>query len=278
MPNRKFLVDLLRGYSASMGYKLDFLQIPAADHQVQMETARMMRRRGIRGLIFLPSTPAAETFSIPWEYFASVRLFRPPREIRITSVDADSFQGMNLLVRQFVALGYERPGLAMPSLVARYTENEWQWQLKTFGSESERFRPVASFEFSAGLESESERERLLAWVLTARPDIILAFEAPAVARALRDFGSRLPQPVALFDLDREDHLPSGEALAGLRRSRQAICRTAVDHLHSLLMTNSLGLPEYPVTIRVGYQWADGPTRPAKPPVKSDRVTTAAMES
>jgi hypothetical protein len=78
-----------------------------------------------------------------------------------------------------------------------------------------------------------------------------------LAQSLTRAGWGVPDRVALIDLDIGNLNRPG--IAGLLQSRIAIGRTAIDYLHSLLLTNSLGFPDHPVTIKTACKWVDGPS-------------------
>jgi DNA-binding LacI/PurR family transcriptional regulator len=256
LPRRLSIINAMKARAARLGYKLDFVALPFSRNK-QEECARVLFRRRVRGLVFLPSEPPAEELAFPWTKFAVIRLYRPPTHPRISSVDTDYYQGVHLLHEKLTQCGYVRPGLLMPRLVARYTGEAWPRYLAMIAMERGLGAPVHPFVFDGSLDGKTARAAMIAWARENAIDSILAFDAPKVAVALATAGIDVPGQIGLIDLDVE---PDGEPKrAGLLQSRDAIGNTAIDQLHGLLTTNNLGLPEHPCTIKVAFRWIDGPS-------------------
>ncbi len=254
LPRRMELISAIRDRASELGYKLDFIHLPE-DEKKKNGVARILSRQGIRGLIILASDPPAEEISFPWDRFVSVRLYRPPIELKFTTVDTDLYQGIHMLLNKIAASRYRRPGLVMPDIVGRYTGETWPRYLAMIKSERKDLEPVPRFVFRRDLKRISGRRKFREWIEQQQPDVLLSFNAPMVLKALNSMKIKVPEDLALIDLDVEREGP----LAGLMQSRIAIGRTAIDQLHSLLITNSTGLPDYPVTVKTAFHWVDGPS-------------------
>jgi DNA-binding LacI/PurR family transcriptional regulator len=256
LPHRRFLIELLRKHASRLGYQLDFFHLPAEPRR-QQELVRILRRRRIRGLVFLPSSPPAETFPFPWEEFAAVRLFRPPPDSRITSVDADCHQGAHLIARRVMSSGYTRVGVVEPEWLSRLGGQDWGRFLGLFASEKRAFEVLPAFTFQGELASGAALPAFSTWLERNRPDTVVAFGAKRVQQALARLGRRVPEDVGLIELDNDLEFEAERGFAGLCQSRVRICQTAIDYLHGLLTTNSMGLPTYPATVQVAFGWTDG---------------------
>jgi DNA-binding LacI/PurR family transcriptional regulator len=257
LPRRLSLIEALKTRATRLGYKLDFVTLPAG-RAGQEECARTLWRRRIRGLVFLPSEPPAEEFVFPWEKFASIRIYRPPAHPRLSSVDTDYYQGVQLLHEKLTECGCTRPGLLMTRLVARYTGEVWLRYMAMIYAVRDLGKPVPPLVLDGPPAGAAARDAIAAWVGKNRVDSILAFEAPKVAAALASARLGAPAEVGLVDLDIEPGAATPK-LAGLLQSRDAIGNTVIDQLHGLLMTNALGLPAHPCTIKVAYRWVDAPS-------------------
>jgi LacI family fructose operon transcriptional repressor len=257
LPRRLSIIEAMKTRATRLGYKLDFVTLPAARAK-QEECARVLWRRRVRGLVFLPSEPPAEELVFPWEKFAAIRLYRPPAHPRISSVDTDYYQGVQLLHEKLTECGYTRPGLLMPRLVARYTGEAWPRYLAMIYAERGLGKPVPSLILDGPPAGAAARDAITAWVKKNAVDSILAFEAPKVAATLASAGFDVPGKIGLVDLDIEPGA-APPRLAGLLQSRDAIGNTVIDQLHGLLMTNTLGLPGHPCTIKVAFRWVDAPS-------------------
>ncbi len=174
----------------------------------------------------------------------------------------DLYQGMHLVLAHIVASRYRRPGLVMSELVDRYSGDTWLRYLAMIESERSDLNPVSTFVFSGVFSGDREGERFAGWIERENPDLLLSFAAPLVRQKLVEIGYGECERIGIIDLDVEEE---GE-LAGLLQSRNAIGRTAIDEIHSILLTNSIGLPDYPLTIKIAFHWVDGPSF-----VSSDKI-------
>lgn len=255
LPHRMALIEAIRARASELGYQIDFFHLPW-DVAKQKELSRLLKRRRIRGLIFLPSDPPAEEAAIEWNDFATIRVYRPPLQAKISSVDTDVYQGIFLVMEKLFAAGCRRPGLVIQKLVTRNTAGIWPRYLKMVTSEYAGVGSLPAFEFDGEITTRANRNVFLDWVRASRPDVLLSFSAPHVAQALRSEGYSVPEQVSLIDLDINDQSEES-SLAGLLQSRTAIGWSVVDQLHSLLLTNTLGLPNYPSTTKMAFHWVDG---------------------
>lgn len=254
LPRRMELIESLRVRAYELGYKIEFVPLPARESDYK-GTVRNLHHKRIRGLIVLPSQPPAEEIKFPWEEFAVVRLNRPPVNLRLSTVCTDLYQGMHLVLSHIVASHYRRPGLVLSELVNRYSGETWPRYLAMIQSERVDLNPVSAFVFSGNFSGDKETERFAAWIEQKNPDLLLSFSAPLVRQKLVEIGYRVFEQIGIIDLDVEEE---GE-LAGLLQSRNAIGRTAIDEIHSMLLTNSIGLPDYPLTVKTAFHWVDGPS-------------------
>ena len=257
LPRRMELIESLRARAHELGYKIEFVTLPApkSDHK---GTVRILHNKRIRGLIVLPSEPPAEEINFPWEEFAVVRLNRPPVNLRLSTVCTDLYQGIHLVLAHLEASQYRRPGLVMPELVDRYSGETWPRYLAMIKSERSDLNPASTYVFSGDFSEGKEKDRFAGWLERETPDILLSFGAPLVRQKLGEIGYRVPEQIGIIDLDVEEE---GE-LAGLLQSRNAIGRTAIDEIHAMLLTNSIGLPEYPLTVKIAFHWVNGPSFPS----------------
>ncbi|MDQ8180256.1 LacI family DNA-binding transcriptional regulator [Pelagicoccus sp. SDUM812005] len=255
MPHRMALIDAIRARASELGYQVDFFYLPWNTAK-QKEMSRMLKRRNIRGLIFLPSDPPAEEASFGWEDFASIRIYRPPLQPCISSVDTDVYQGIYLMMDRVLAAGCRRPGLVIQKLVSRNTAGIWPRYLNMVVAEHAGLSSVPSFEFDGDITTRGNRTVFMDWIQSCKPDVVLAFSAPNVAKVLQESGYAIPDDIGLVDLDIND-VAEESALAGLFQSRTAIGWSAVDQLHGLLLTNTMGLPTYPSTLKMAFRWVDG---------------------
>lgn len=253
-PRRMELISALRGRARELGYKVEFVHLPP-DLAGRRATADVLSRRRIRGVVVLASDPPAEEIAFPWNRFAAIRLYRPPVGLRISTVDTDLFQGVHLVLDQVAASPHRRLGLVLPDMIDRYTCGVWRRYIAMVLSEQADLSAASPFIIPSGFALEEVRSDFLRWFKKEEPDVLLSFAAMGTLLILREAGVQVPQQVGVIDLDVSE---KGE-LAGLMQSRAAIGRTAIDQLHALLLTNSIGLPDYPVTSKIAFHWVDGPS-------------------
>jgi LacI family transcriptional regulator len=214
---------------------------------------KVLRARGIRGMILLPLSADATFEGIPFANYAVGSVGSASIAQKLPNVDGDCFGNMLLAVRRLEGLGYRRPGLVMSAGLEEITD------LRYHGG------------FIAAVESSPNLTQLpihLLWHLGTRmtlgewfnqnnPDVIIS--GLETLPFLEAAGIQIPRDTAFAVIDRHSQM---NQLAGFATHFEMIGSVAVDLVTSQLYRNEFGLPQYPKRVVVPGAWIDGLSAPA----------------
>lgn len=239
--------DLMEKATREMGYQLDYLR--ARDVGMTPERlAEIVAARSVQGIIFLRPEGIAEPWQDMWSQQCVVEL--GGGSLVHHQVRLNGLATMRRLIRELVARGYRRPGLAM------------QGSNDDFG----RFNRLAFMEYYERMPSRQRvkpllpvvwnREVFLHWWKSEKPDVVVSSDL-APLHWLRETGLDVPGEVGFAC---RDLLPRQRAEAAGMDGRQDLrVQAAVRVLDGMLRHNERGLPEVPLSTTLCGQWVDGPS-------------------
>jgi LacI family transcriptional regulator len=216
-----------------------------AEHR---QLGRMLRARGIRGLIIMPRLAhRVPRMFLQWEHFAAVEIGKTlwtPRNLHRTErpLYYELLEAYHLLKR----VGYRRVGLVIEPTEDKnrrgvYTASYLLWQQRSRQS----LPPYAGAWTLEGFRN---------WFETHRPDVLVVHHAKSVQGWLQAMGLKVPADVSLFSSN------VGETrLSGLRADLPGLGSSAVEMLSLLLDRNELGLAPRPRCWEVEDYWQSGET-------------------
>jgi LacI family transcriptional regulator len=218
---------------------------------------RMLRNRGILGLIIAPLRNEQDTLPIEWEHFAAVAMAFTLRRPAIPRVGSDHGQAIRLAIAECRNRGYRRIGLAVQRAIMERIEQQW---LAGFMLEHAE-RSSASMLVPLVAEPWSERT-FLTWFKEQRPEVILTGgDYASVLFWLKGAGVDVPGDVGVVSLDL--HVRDG-SVAGIDQHSEELGATVVDHLVGRLHRNERGAPPRAVRLHVMGEWREGATIRAVP--------------
>ena len=217
---------------------------------------KVLRARGIKGMILLPLSADATFEGIPFANYAvgSVgSVGSASIAQKLPNVDGDCFGNMLLAVRRLEGLGYRRPGLVMSAGLEEITDLRYHGGF------------IAAVESSPNLTQlpihllwhPGTRMTLDEWFNQNNPDVIISnLETLPFLEAA---GIQMPRDTAFAVIDRHSQM---NQLAGFATNFEMIGSVAVDLVISQLYRNEFGLPQYPKRVVVPGAWIDGLSAPA----------------
>jgi len=160
------------------------------------------------------------------------------------------FRSMETAFRKLIALGYQRPGLALAVESDRRADRQWSAAFRT----EQQSLPLENH-VPLLLGQPLERHSFLAWYRQHRPDVVVAIW-PEVLAWLVDAGVTVPRDAGLALLT----VPDGGALySGIWENPHLIGAKAVEFLVDLTHRNDRGQPDVPLTMLVAGSWVAGKT-------------------
>ncbi len=227
-----------------LGYAVDTLVVSPGDKSGHLN--RVLRSRGIRGLIISAHQKDPRDYPIDWEKFCAVSIHAEPSAHFLHNLSVAYFQGVYDAARKLVSMGHQRIGFLMVGNV-----------LDSFLGGYEVAVGRSGLPVLPGLVQQTFQEKpFLAWLKRIRPEVVLTTSGMEVVEALRRNGLSIPKDIGVCVIDDID---KPGYLSGMRQPRSQLCRWAVDSLHSIITHNEFGPPTDPVEIQFPSRWADGQT-------------------
>lgn len=183
------------------------------------------------------------------------------------SVVNDVGANVRLGFRHARQAGYRRIGLVLPSGWDEASDGVWSLAFAVEQARLPQQDQIPPLTLSGdasnhasdshGSPPESRAEALDRWLDACRPEVILASK-PHVSAALSRLGRRIPDDLALIELQNEK---PDATLAGVRQNYVSVGALSVETVVRLLQQNQRGLPSVPTVTLVQGTWCDGASLP-----------------
>lgn len=237
-----------------LGYKLEhfWLRQEGCDEAAM---ARILRARGIAGLMIAPTPEAGMSIDLPWEDFAVVAFgysMAIPPVHRVTNHLSHS---LLLALQKLREMGYRRIGVCTPSDANERVDDAWLAGCLLFQHRlpaAERVHPLFAKKW--------DREVFLHWLRRARPDAVVTGSYRVGGKLVSDWlteaGFRVPEDIGFALLDWS---PEVGPVAGIDQCFENVGSAAVDLLVAQLHRNERGIPDRQKVVMVEGSWRDGNT-------------------
>ncbi len=248
--NHRRFFEGARRRASELGYALDTLWLNEPGMTSERMT-RILRARGIRGLI-LHSLPAAGgTLRLGWKHFACVTkgltVAHPPMHRVVSS----HYEDMQLVLHELARRRYRRIGLVLSEALSVRVDRAWLAAFLLHQNET----PAADRVPALITRTAMEEPLFDAWFTSHRPEVILFSDQPIPEWAAR-LKLRVPADVGLVHLDwSRDVAP----LAGLDSDPETVGTAATDLLVGQLQANEFGIPKHEKIVAVRGHWVSGTT-------------------
>jgi LacI family transcriptional regulator len=249
--------------AATLGYKIEAFW--ALEPRMSgTALSRILRMRGIRGLVVPPVGAPGTRLDIEWEHFSCATIGYSFMEPRLHRSAANLHEGMSRALAECQARGLRRIGFVIPADTDNRVNHNWlatylAWQ--QFIPVKERLpvlRPPARIE-----------ESLPAWLRKQRPDAIISPNSEFL-NWLPALKKRVPEDIGLVSLSLDDRNPAMSGLGGISQNDFMIGGAVVDLVVSQLQHNETGIPPHSRVVLTDGLWVEGKTLPRK------RATWACM--
>jgi len=252
-PKHPYHADLLRGaveFAARYGYTIDHIPF-ASPSEKGLE--RVLRARGIRGLLIEPIHPEDAGLKLDFSQFAVVVVDNPLFSPDYDRVTFDNFGGGQESFEQCVRRGYARPGLVLSELADRNGETKTKGGYMMRMLERGLTPPVRPL-----IMKEWNETRFVRWMESESIDAVITsqmFLSQAKA-ALAKLGLRIPQDVGVLNNNIHE-LPA--TTSGLYHNNEEIGAFAAELLINKLTRNEYGANANPRVISQRGRWVEGGT-------------------
>ncbi|HEY5914253.1 MAG TPA: LacI family DNA-binding transcriptional regulator [Verrucomicrobiae bacterium] len=212
---------------------------------------QILMTRNIPGVVFAPLPEPEGRLHFNCGGFAAVAIGYSIQEPAMHRVSNYQFRSMRLLLHKLAALGYKRPGLALPQSLDDRVLHQW---LGGFLVEQPYRSSIRSPSFILP-DASWTREKFERWIDRRQPDVVIG-QQDELLEWLRASGRRVPEDIGFAHLD----CPAlnGE-LSGIYQNGPQIGVAAADMLVGLLHRNERGTPLLPSTLLIEGSWVAGKT-------------------
>lgn len=242
--------------AAALGYKIETFWA-LAPRTTGAALTRVLRARGIRGLIIPPVATPGTRLDIDWAHFSCATIGYSFTEPRLHRAAANLREGMTRALAECQQRGFKRIGFAIPVNTDARVNHSWlagylAWQ--QFIPKKDRL-PVL-------LTPDRMEAHLPAWLGAHRPDVIISPNSEFL-KWLPALRRHIPDDISLVSLSYPDDKDASVAhISGINQNNVSIGEAAVDLVVSQLQHNDTGLPKHPRVMLIDGFWNEGKTLPA----------------
>lgn len=242
-----------REQSEELGYAFELIWVG----QPGMRPERMdqiLHTRATAGVIVAPVSRGTATNILNYRDRAVVKIGYSAQDLPSHRVVPDHAQAMRRVLRHLREAGYHRIGFVFNSAIDHFTQGEFTAFVHAHNAlvGTAAVPPLMSDHYHRPAELRASVQQYFA---AYRPEVIVSDQIRPL-RALQETGLKVPGDVEFCCLNTAHTV---EQCAGFHQNLEVIGRETVLLLDNLIRHNRRGLPEVPLTIKVGGYWTDGPT-------------------
>jgi LacI family transcriptional regulator, galactose operon repressor len=240
-----------------MGYRI----VPFQFENSATEGARLsrvLRSRGIEGLIIGSLDASPHKLSMDWDYFSALCIESHHLGLSLHTVANNQSGITRTAVRRVFELGYRRIGLAVGETEETSLGKPFSAGYLVEVNEHRGMKKIRPFLLGPDKDG-TLATKLGGWVRSEKIEVVLS-NWSNVPELLASAGLRVPRDVGVATLD---YNPHRGASAGIRQSHEIVGERAVEGLALLMKTHQRGRITLPNLTLVDGLWQDGPDLPPK---------------
>ncbi|HAP41948.1 MAG TPA: hypothetical protein DCQ94_19640 [Nitrospira sp.] len=248
----RFMAGALAG-AGRHGFKADKFELNEV--QKHPETfKRVLRARGIRGLVVLPPVTTKLELAIDLEDIAPVCIGYPVVSPELHRVAHHHHKSFSLVWRELAERRLRRIALVVDELVDDRVSNHWLASY-FFHSHHQSVRErIPPFEHHSGLDSDTI-SRFAQWRSRYRPDVVVvAGTARIVLGWLQSLDLKVPNDLGVVALRAQS-----PDVTGIDQREEEVAAAAAAAVITNLLNNDFGIPSYPHLTLVPGRWVEGKT-------------------
>lgn len=249
-PNHVRFFDGAARRARAAGYVIEEFWMKEAGMTSQ-RMSRILRARGIRGLVLCSLPNVGGSLALEWKHFACVAKGLTVQHPRVHRVVSSHYEDMHLVLEQLARRKYHRVGLVLGEALSARVDRAWLASYLLHQNDvpkSDRVPPLIT-------RTPAEEKEFCRWFSKNRPEAILYSEQP-VRAWIDSLGVSVPGNVGLVKLDWS---PSMAPLAGVDSDPEMLGEAAIDLLIGQLQANELGIPKHEKIVAVRGRWVAGTT-------------------
>jgi LacI family transcriptional regulator len=254
LPFHEQSIEGAQARASELGFNLSaFRHVPKDNRHAALN--RVLKSRGITGLIFINRQAQGDFSNFDWSPFAAVQIDYPISTPVLHTLGIDHHRTIRMALIRLMDMGYRRIGF----FIERYKDirlaYKWSGAFAAFQRGAGSLKPIPELEQPA-----IDRASFLKWFRRHKPDVVVGHKTAAI-RWLRDEGVRVPADVGFLNLNwNESDVPCAGLDLQAREQGEVAVESVVAQIHQF----DKGVPDHPKTIYIEGRWVDGPTlTPAK---------------
>ncbi len=254
MGTRKLLEAAISA-AESLGFKTDLFDLANPDI-ANNNLSRILRNRGIQGIIQVPMVRDLGTYPLDFSDFTIVVCNSGSLPQKFHRVCPDHYGNMDMLLKRIRALGYERIGLMIAEDLDLLLNHLSSSRFLAF-QQTERIAKIPIY-MPSGRE-DYRPESFRKWFESNRPEIVIT-TCETIFRNdfFQDAGLKVPEDLAVVKVNINR---TRKYTSGISEESDEVGATAVNTLAQLLFQNEKGLPEKPMSVLIPGKWVEAGTVP-----------------
>ena len=230
--------------AARHGYRLQCFRLGAAGlGEARLE--QVLTARGIRGVVLAPFPRTESRLEQPWAGHALAVVGFSLADPALHRAVNHQAQSIRLALRELIALGYRRIGVAIRRHEDERSNRNWLASVLLAQHDHAGTRT----RFPLWMAETIERRPLLAWVKRERPEVVLGTDQELHAM-LRGTGAGFAHVHLTADM---------AGWTGIDQNNERVGAAAVDLVVEQLHGNHFGVPAHPKTVLIEGRWVPGRT-------------------
>lgn len=232
-----------------LGFKTEVFVL-GQEHLTVARLDTILRSRGIRGLLILPTASSPDISSLRWSNYAGVYTDYIIEKPALDSVCSDHFRSMVVAMRKLESLGYRKPGLVLQEAHDRRLLYRWEAAFRMHTHHHPGFHQVEPL-----VSEEVEESSFKEWFRRNEPDVVLSHR-DLILTWMKECGADVPRTHGFCCLN---VMMSQALVSGLDLRPRLIGKRGMELLIGQLHRNDYGIPETASTTTIPAVWIDGPT-------------------
>lgn len=242
----------VRAASFGFGFEEILLDDPALTRE---RLRKILRARGVMGIIVAPLKEAGTSLSIPWEEYAVSTIGRSLKTPLISHAMLHHHHAMSRTLDEVASRGYRRIAFIYNQDSQERCENMHLMLFHFFNLSRAPKNRLEPIDFEHWTD-----EQVCEWLYATKPDAVVTTYPNQAARVRRQ-GLSFMEAVGYATISARRAVPD---LAGIRQPMAELGATAVDIVVNLIHRNERGVPSQARSVLVEGRWQEGQSlRPSK---------------
>ena len=249
LPMQRRIIQGAEERAKDLGFQIGVFTL-ARGAKPRVTLARILRARGVMGVIFLQTTSNDITADFPSEDFALVQIDYDSPTLLQHTISLDHHFTLTGALSRLREIGYRRIGLFIERHKDDRLVNKWSAAFRSYQENQGGIGAVPILKVAT-----VDRAAFMTWRDSHKPDLVVGHVDQALGWMKRA-GLNVPADIGFFNLNWNERT---HPCAGLDLRPELHGIVAVETLAAQAQRSERGLPDDPRTVMFNGRWIDGPT-------------------